>query len=82
MVSVVGDGLTTGARAAPALLASSGNAGVTPRAVHAGPLRLSADRSTARTARCTPQRALHAAFVGQDRERSDGNAPNGSYSER
>jgi aspartate kinase len=63
VVSVVGDGLTTSARALPRLLALLGELGVTPRAVHAGPLRISATIEA--SALPATQRALHAAFVGE-----------------
>ena len=62
VVSVVGDGLTTGARALPRFLAVLAEHGVTARAVHAGPLRISATIEAAALA--GTQRALHAAFVG------------------
>jgi aspartate kinase len=61
VVSVVGDGLTTGARALPRFLAVLGEGGVAARAVHAGPLRISATIDAAGLA--ATQRALHAAFV-------------------
>ena len=61
VVSVVGDGLTTGARALPRFLAVLAETGVTARAVHAGPLRIAATIDAARLA--DVQRALHAAFV-------------------
>ncbi len=63
VVSVVGDGLTTSARALPRLLGVLGECGVVPRAVHAGPLRISATIDAAVLA--ATQRALHAAFVGE-----------------
>jgi aspartate kinase len=62
IVSVVGDGLTTGARALPRFLAALAEVGAAPRAVHAGPLRISATIDAAVLA--PAQRALHAAFVG------------------
>jgi aspartate kinase len=62
VVSVVGDGLTTSARALPRFLAVLAESGVTARAVHAGPLRISATIDAA--ALTATQRGLHAAFVG------------------
>jgi aspartate kinase len=62
IVSVVGDGLTTAARALPRWLGVLGEAAIRPRSVHAGPLRLSATIDAARLA--DVQRRLHAAFVG------------------
>ena len=62
VVSVVGDGLTTSARALPRLLGVLEELGVAPRAVHAGPLRVAATIGSERLAEA--QRALHAAFVG------------------
>ncbi|HEY8038222.1 MAG TPA: aspartate kinase [Polyangiaceae bacterium] len=61
VVSVVGDGLTTGARALPRMLAVLDELRAPPRAVHAGPLRLGATIEAAHLA--DVQRALHAAFV-------------------
>jgi aspartate kinase len=63
VVSVVGDGLTTSARALPRLLGVLGECRVVPRAVHAGPLRIAATIDAAALA--ATQRALHAAFVGE-----------------
>ncbi len=62
VVSVVGDGLTTSARALPKLLAVLDEAGAAPLAVHAGPLRVAATIGAERLG--DTQRALHAAFVG------------------
>ncbi|HEY6459140.1 MAG TPA: aspartate kinase [Polyangiaceae bacterium] len=61
IVSVVGDGLTTGARALPRFLAVLAEKGVAARAVHAGPLRIAAVVPAAHLA--DAQRALHDAFV-------------------
>jgi aspartate kinase len=61
VVSVVGDGLTSSARALPRLLAVLDEVGAPPRAVHAGSLRIGATIDSARLA--DAQRALHAAFV-------------------
>jgi aspartate kinase len=61
IVSVVGDGLTTGARALPRFLVVLAETGIAPRAVHAGPLRIAAVVPTAHLA--DAQRALHVAFV-------------------
>jgi aspartate kinase len=61
VVSVVGDGLTTSARALPRFLAVLDETKATPRAVHAGPLRVAATIEATRLA--DAQRALHAAFV-------------------
>jgi len=63
VVSVVGDGLTTGARALPRFLAVLAECSVAPRAVHAGPLRIAATLDSASLA--AVQRALHAAFVAR-----------------
>ncbi|HEY3822767.1 MAG TPA: aspartate kinase [Polyangiaceae bacterium] len=63
VVSVVGDGLTTSARALPRFLGVLGEHGVTARAVHAGPLRISATIDA--VALGAMQRGLHAAFVGE-----------------
>jgi aspartate kinase len=63
VVSVVGDGLTTSARALPRFLAVLAESGVTARAVHAGPLRISATIDAA--ALTATQRGLHTAFVGE-----------------
>jgi aspartate kinase len=62
VVSVVGDGLTTSARALPRFLAALDEASATVRAVHAGPLRVAATVEAERLGEA--QRALHAAFVG------------------
>ena len=62
IVSVVGDGLTIGARALPRFLSCSPIGEVKHRAVHAGPLRISATIESPSLA--AAQRALHAAFVG------------------
>lgn len=59
IVSVVGDGLTTGARALPEFLEALSCA--RPRALTAGPLRISATIDSAKLAQA--QRALHAALV-------------------
>jgi len=61
VVSVVGDGLTSNARALPRFLAVLEEAGATPRAVHAGTLRIAATIDAALLA--PTQRALHAVFV-------------------
>ena len=61
VVSVVGDGLTSNARALPRFLAVLEEAGATPRAVHAGTLRIAATIDAALLA--PAQRALHAVFV-------------------
>jgi len=60
VVSVVGDGLTTSARALPRALAALDEI-APPAAVHAGPLRVSAVIASDKLA--DAQRALHAAFV-------------------
>jgi aspartate kinase len=62
IVSVVGDGLTTSARALPRFLAVLAEHGVAARAVHAGPLRISATVDAVALPGLQP--ALHAAFVG------------------
>lgn len=61
LVSVVGDGLTTSARALPRMLGILDEIGATPSAVHAGPLRVSALIASDKLGEA--QRALHAAFV-------------------
>jgi aspartate kinase len=61
VASVVGDGLTSAARALPRFLAVLEEAGAAPRALHAGPLRIAATIEATRLA--DAQRALHAAFV-------------------
>lgn len=63
MVSVVGDGLTTSARALPRMLAILEELAAPASAVHAGPLRVSAVVASDKLA--DAQRALHAAFVAQ-----------------
>jgi aspartate kinase len=60
-VSVVGDGLTTSARALPRFFAVLGEHGVVPRAIHAGPLRISATIEA--SALSAIQRGLHTAFA-------------------
>ncbi len=62
LVSVVGDGLPTSARALPRMLALLEEMGARPSAVHAGPLRVSA--VIASDVLGEAQRAVHAAFVG------------------
>ncbi len=62
VVSVVGDGLTTSARALPRFLGVLEGLGATPRAVQAGPLRLAATIESSKLG--DAQRAMHAAFVG------------------
>jgi aspartate kinase len=62
LVSVVGDGLTTSARALPRMLEALEAIGAAPAAVHAGPLRVSAVVASDKLA--DAERALHAAFVG------------------
>ena len=61
VVSVVGDGLTTGTDALPCFLGVLDELGVRPRALHAGPLRISATIDAA--GMVAAQRSLHAAFV-------------------
>jgi len=61
IVSVVGDGLTTSARALPRFLGVLEGVGAAPRAVHAGPLRVAATIDAGKLG--DAQRALHAAFV-------------------
>jgi aspartate kinase len=61
VVSVVGDGLTTGTDALPRFLGVLAEVGVAPRAVHAGPLRISATLDASRMT--VAQRSLHAAFA-------------------
>jgi aspartate kinase len=61
IVSVVGDGLTTSARALPRFLAALEEAAAPVRAIHAGPLRVAATIGSERLG--DAQRALHAAFV-------------------
>jgi aspartate kinase len=61
VVSVVGDGLTTATDALPRFLGVLAELGIGPRAVHAGPLRISATIDAARMV--AAQRSLHAAFV-------------------
>ena len=61
VVSVVGDGLTSNARALPRFLAVLEEAGASPRALHAGTLRIAATIDAALLA--PAQRALHAVFV-------------------
>lgn len=61
LVSVVGDGLTTAARALPRFLAALERDGISTRSVHAGPLRIAATVESSRLA--DAQRTLHAAFV-------------------
>ena len=61
VVSVVGDGLTTSARALPRFLTVLEAVRATTRAVHAGPLRVAATIESGKLAEA--QRALHAAFV-------------------
>ena len=61
VVSVVGDGLTSSARALPRFLAVLEEAGAIPRALHAGPLRIGATIEATQLA--AAQRALHAAFA-------------------
>jgi aspartokinase len=61
LVSVVGDGLTTSARALPRMLAVLDEIGAAPAAVNAGPLRVSAVVPSDKLV--DAQRALHAAFV-------------------
>ena len=61
IVSVVGDGLTTSARALPRFLALLEETGARVHAVHAGPLRMGATIDASELA--AAQRALHAAFV-------------------
>ena len=61
-MSVVGDGLTTSARALPRFLGVLEEIGAPPVSVNAGPLRISATIESQALARA--QRALHAAFVG------------------
>jgi aspartate kinase len=61
VVSVVGDGLTTGADALPRFLRILAELDVPSRAIHAGPLRISATLNAARM--IDAQRALHAAFA-------------------
>lgn len=61
VVSVVGDGLTSSARALPRFLAVLDEASIGLRALHAGPLRIAATIDGSRLAEA--QRALHAAFV-------------------
>jgi len=61
VVSVVGDGLTTGTDALPRFLGVLAALGVGPRAVHAGPLRISATLDAARM--IAAQRSLHTAFL-------------------
>ena len=62
LVSVVGDGLTTGARALPRFLGVLEGVQAAPRALHAGPLRVAATLESGKLGEA--QRALHAAFVG------------------
>ena len=64
VVSVVGDGLTTSAGALPRFLGVLAESGATTRAVHAGPLRITATIEASRLG--DAQRALHAAFAGGD----------------
>jgi aspartate kinase len=61
VVSVVGDGLTTATDALPRFLGVLAELGIGPRAVHAGPLRISATIDAARMV--AAQRSLHAAFL-------------------
>ena len=61
-MSVVGDGLTTGARALPRFLSVLGEAQARPHGVFAGALRMGALIDSERLG--DAQRALHAAFVG------------------
>jgi aspartate kinase len=61
VVSVVGDGLTTGTDALPRFLGVLDDLGIRPRALHAGPLRISATIDAA--GMVATQRSLHAAFV-------------------
>jgi aspartate kinase len=61
IVSVVGDGLTTSARALPRFLGVLAEAGVRHRSIYAGPLRISATIDAPSLG--AVQRALHAAFV-------------------
>jgi aspartate kinase len=63
VVSVVGNGLTTSAGALPRFLAMVAEAGATTRAVHAGPLRISATIESTKLG--DAQRAVHAAFLGE-----------------
>ena len=65
VVSVVGDGLTGTSGALARALSSLAECGVTPRALYAGPLRISATFTAPDVAAvlATAQRALHAAFV-------------------
>jgi aspartate kinase len=62
LVSLVGDGLTTAARALPSFLAVLDEVGATPLALRAGPLRIAATIESAKLA--DAQRALHATFIG------------------
>ncbi len=61
VVSVVGDGLTTSARALPRFLTVLEGVGAAPRAIVAGPLRVAATIESGKLGEA--QRALHAAFV-------------------
>jgi aspartate kinase len=61
IVSVVGDGLTTSARALPRFLGVLEGLGASAKAIHAGPLRVAATIESTKLAEA--QRALHAAFV-------------------
>jgi aspartate kinase len=61
VVSVVGDGLTTGARALPRFLAALDALGIQADAIVAGPLRIGA--TVASTQLAEAQRALHSALV-------------------
>jgi aspartate kinase len=61
LASVVGDGLTTGARALPRFLGVLAEHGVPAHAVHATPLRIAATVDSAHLPDL--QRALHATFV-------------------
>jgi aspartate kinase len=61
LVSVVGDGLTTAARALPRFLGVLGEARIHHRSLYAGPLRISATIDAGRLAEA--QKLLHATFV-------------------